>query len=314
MALINCPECGKQISDKAVSCPNCGNPMNPQPQQIQQIVQPQQEEYLCCPKCGSRELHAEHKGFSGGKALAGALITGGIGLLAGTIGSRDTQITCLKCGKKFKAGEARVVRNPSSVSISTTQTAIPTKHVCSICGYIYDGNTAPTKCPICKAPSEKFQPYDENMSSAPLPTNDTVIQMKPTCSICGYIYNGDTAPEKCPICKAPSAKFVMQNVPNTTSSPSPTTTPSSGCYVATAVYGSYDCPEVWTLRRFRDFTLDETWYGRLFIKVYYAISPSFVRHFGDDRLFQSYGRKILNRIVLKLHNNGFADTPYKDKY
>lgn len=26
MALINCPECGKQISDKAVSCPECGCP------------------------------------------------------------------------------------------------------------------------------------------------------------------------------------------------------------------------------------------------------------------------------------------------
>ena len=24
MALIKCPECGKQISDKAESCPNCG--------------------------------------------------------------------------------------------------------------------------------------------------------------------------------------------------------------------------------------------------------------------------------------------------
>lgn len=28
MALIKCPECGKEISDKAVSCPNCGNPLN----------------------------------------------------------------------------------------------------------------------------------------------------------------------------------------------------------------------------------------------------------------------------------------------
>lgn len=108
MALISCPECGKEISDKATACPNCGNPMNQQPQQ--------QEEYLCCPKCGSRELHAEHKGFSGGKALAGAIVTGGIGLLAGTIGSRDTQITCLKCGNTFKAGEARVVRPNENVS------------------------------------------------------------------------------------------------------------------------------------------------------------------------------------------------------
>lgn len=27
MALINCPECNKEISDKAVSCPNCGVPL-----------------------------------------------------------------------------------------------------------------------------------------------------------------------------------------------------------------------------------------------------------------------------------------------
>ena len=29
MALINCPECGKEISDKAISCPNCGVPLKP---------------------------------------------------------------------------------------------------------------------------------------------------------------------------------------------------------------------------------------------------------------------------------------------
>ena len=28
MALINCFECGKEISDKATSCPNCGVPIN----------------------------------------------------------------------------------------------------------------------------------------------------------------------------------------------------------------------------------------------------------------------------------------------
>jgi hypothetical protein len=26
MALIKCPECGKEISDKAASCPHCGIP------------------------------------------------------------------------------------------------------------------------------------------------------------------------------------------------------------------------------------------------------------------------------------------------
>ena len=89
---------------------------------------------------------------------------------------------------------------------------------------------------------------------------------------------------------------------------------SSGCYVATAVYGSYDCPEVWTLRRYRDFTLDETWYGRLFIKVYYATSPTFVKYFGNAKLFKSQGQKLLDKWVAKLNSKGYDSTPYRDKY
>ncbi len=33
MALINCPECGKQISDKASACHNCGCPVEVPKQQ-----------------------------------------------------------------------------------------------------------------------------------------------------------------------------------------------------------------------------------------------------------------------------------------
>ena len=61
---------------------------------------------------------------------------------------------------------------------------------------------------------------------------------------------------------------------------------TGGCYVATAVYRSYDCPQVWTLRRFRDNTLAATWYGRAFIRAYYAVSPTLVRWFGKTRWFQ----------------------------
>lgn len=88
----------------------------------------------------------------------------------------------------------------------------------------------------------------------------------------------------------------------------------SGCYVATAVYGSYDCPEVWTLRRYRDFTLDKTWYGRLFIRVYYATSPTFVKFFGNRHSFKAIGKNILDKMVSKLNSNGYKNTPYKDKY
>ena len=30
------------------------------------------------------------------------------------------------------------------------------------------------------------------------------------CSVCGYVHEGDAAPEFCPICKAPASKFVEQ--------------------------------------------------------------------------------------------------------
>ena len=92
-----------------------------------------------------------------------------------------------------------------------------------------------------------------------------------------------------------------------------THTDSQGCYIATCVYGSYDCPEVWTLRRFRDDTLAKSGAGRLFIHTYYAISPTLVRWFGHTSLFQRFWKRHLNKLVLSLQENGVKDTPYQDK-
>lgn len=87
---------------------------------------------------------------------------------------------------------------------------------------------------------------------------------------------------------------------------------SGACYIATAVYGSYDCPQVWVLRRFRDNTLSKTWYGSLFIKIYYTISPTFVKWFGKARWFKNMWKPMLDNIVSKLIRNGINDTPYND--
>ena len=88
---------------------------------------------------------------------------------------------------------------------------------------------------------------------------------------------------------------------------------TGGCYVATAVYGSYDCPQVWTLRRYRDNSLATTWYGRAFIKTYYAISPTLVKWFGDSNWFKKMWRGTLDRMVKNLQDNGVESTPYDDK-
>ena len=92
-----------------------------------------------------------------------------------------------------------------------------------------------------------------------------------------------------------------------------TTTQSTGCYIATAIYGSYDCPQVWTLRRFRDNTLAETWYGRAFIRLYYAVSPTLVELFGHTNWFQKLWRGRLDNIVEKLQAKGVASDPYQDQ-
>lgn len=91
-----------------------------------------------------------------------------------------------------------------------------------------------------------------------------------------------------------------------------TKTTSSGCYVATAVYGSYDCPQVWTLRRYRDFRLAKSWYGRLFIKIYYTFSPTLVKWFGKTNWFKKMWRGRLDRMVKNLQSEGFESTPYND--
>ena len=88
---------------------------------------------------------------------------------------------------------------------------------------------------------------------------------------------------------------------------------SGGCYVATAIYGSYDCPQVWTLRRYRDYTLAETWYGRTFIDTYYAISPTLVKWFGETEWFRNMWKPKLDRMVKSLNEKGVADTPYQDR-
>lgn len=87
-----------------------------------------------------------------------------------------------------------------------------------------------------------------------------------------------------------------------------------GCYIATCIYGSYDCPQVWVLRRFRDYKLDKTWYGRVFIKVYYIVSPILVKWFGNHKWFKMFWKFQLDKMIDELKNKEIDDTYYNDKY
>ena len=45
--------------------------------------------------------------------------------------------------------------------IKIRRTKIMSKFVCSVCGYVYEGEAAPKECAICHAPAEKFNKVEE---------------------------------------------------------------------------------------------------------------------------------------------------------
>ncbi|MDR7086820.1 hypothetical protein J2X11_001659 [Aeromicrobium panaciterrae] len=70
-----------------------------------------------------------------------------------------------------------------------------------------------------------------------------------------------------------------------------------GCYIATAVYGSYDAPPVMTLRRFRDDHLAYSPIGRGFIRFYYFVSPGLAKRLTPENPLTVFVRNCLDEVV-----------------
>jgi rubrerythrin len=89
-----------------------------------------------------------------------------------------------------------------------------TFYVCTVCGYVYEGDTLPSDfiCPLCKHDASVFEKHEEaeSVSSKPLENKDEKINLKGdknmkkkyVCPVCGYVYEGENPPEKCPLCGA----------------------------------------------------------------------------------------------------------------
>ncbi len=76
---------------------------------------------------------------------------------------------------------------------------------------------------------------------------------------------------------------------------------NGGCYIATAVYGSYQAYEVLELRKFRDEVLAKSWFGRIFIKTYYLVSPPIANWLKNAHKTNAFVKKILDRFVKLLN-------------
>ncbi|PVX50114.1 double zinc ribbon protein [Balneicella halophila] len=224
-----------------------------------------------CPKCSSTQLATNKKGFSGKKAVAGAVLTGGIGLLAGTIGGNKIKITCLSCGNQFKPGEGKkilsteklIVKKKTPVSLVSNSEYNRIK--CSSCmtenflNHIY-----------CKKCGKGLDKKDEKTFS------DIKVKLF-ACPSCKNLAPQDG--KICPHCKT-SINYSKE-----------------GCFIATACFGDYNASEVIILRKYRDEILNQSTIGKLFIKSYYAVSPPIAKVVSKSDLLKN---KIRNNLLKPL--------------
>ena len=81
---------------------------------------------------------------------------------------------------------------------------------------------------------------------------------------------------------------------------------SSGCFIATAAYGSYMEPEVLVLRQFRDEVLLTHAPGREFVNWYYRISPGYAALIAGNDTARWIARVLLTPLVYAIAYPWFA--------
>lgn len=78
---------------------------------------------------------------------------------------------------------------------------------------------------------------------------------------------------------------------------------STRCYIATQVYGNPFHPSVCILREYRDNTLSKYLLGRMFIRIYYIISPHLIVFIKSNQWIEKFIKKRLDKIVDNNSNN-----------
>jgi cold shock CspA family protein len=69
------------------------------------------------------------------------------------------------------------------------------------------------------------------------------------------------------------------------------------CFIATAVYGDVNAPQVIALRRYRDTTLRRSAAGRAFVALYYRASPPIARYISRSPTTARLAKAILDAFV-----------------
>lgn len=118
MALINCPECAKEISDRVKSCPNCGYPMQLEEELIPPEASPQQVEIT-----GVRV----NKGAGKFAVIAATIV--GVGAIAFFLFS---QITENIARQEYEAAVNTYIDNLEALRIAALSGASEAERLCNL--------------------------------------------------------------------------------------------------------------------------------------------------------------------------------------
>jgi hypothetical protein len=221
-----------------------------------------------CPKCNSNQLTANKKGFSGKKAIAGALLTGGVGLLAGTIGSNKIRITCLACGHVFKPREGS-----TNAAIKTVVEEKPSK----------------------LDELEKYNEEHKRIFGSADNMEEALLKILKEGLVRGAVNHYQNLTK---VSKEEATEYVEKFIVDHNLSDQ---VKRKGCFIATACYSDFNAPEVLVLRQYRDEKLMQTSSGKIFVSFYYLVSPPLANIISHSDILKSFVRiTFLEPFVKKL--------------
>ena len=66
-------------------------------------------------------------------------------------------------------------------------------------------------------------------------------------------------------------------------------------------YGNYDHPQVIELRKYRDQVLLKNYFGKIFVKIYYSVSPHLVKKLKNQNKINKLITSLLDKLIEKIN-------------
>lgn len=142
MSLIKCPECGKEISDKAATCPNCGMPLRREDRGTYDVIITREKQwFLINPKIKIIVDGVDEYSIENNSSITIPLTTG-VHTLIFSLGIRKTQTNIdvtenLNINVKFNRATGEIVVSGYK---TTSQTNTPNVSIGVGGGFFKGGN------------------------------------------------------------------------------------------------------------------------------------------------------------------------------